>query len=63
MSNHGKYRPRPYEFAGDGVAFIRAADSGEPASILRPIFDSVWQSAGFNGSFNYNKDGKWCPQH
>lgn len=37
--------------------------SGEPASILRPIFDSVWQSAGFNGSFNYNKDGKWCPQH
>jgi len=37
--------------------------SGEPGLILRPIFDSVWQSAGFNGSFNYNKDGKWCPQH
>jgi len=37
--------------------------SGDPAAILRPIFDSVWQSAGLNGSFNYDKDGKWCPQH
>src|SRR5262245_34103631 len=24
--NHGEYRPRPNEFIGDGVAFIRAAD-------------------------------------
>lgn len=35
----------------------------EPATILRPIFDAVWQSAGLAGSANYNKDGKWCPQH
>ncbi|MCE5268433.1 MAG: ATP-binding protein [Planctomycetaceae bacterium] len=35
----------------------------EAATILRPIFDTVWQSAGLTGSSNYNKDGKWCPQH
>ena len=37
--------------------------SSDPGSILRPIFDTVWQSAGFTRSFNYNKEGKWCPQH
>lgn len=35
----------------------------EPATILRPIFDTVWQSVGFAGCFNYNKEGKWAPQH
>jgi len=37
--------------------------SKESATILRPIFDAVWQSAGLTGSFNYNKDGKWSPRH
>lgn len=27
--NHGEYRPRPEDFTGDGVAFIRAADLDE----------------------------------
>ena len=27
--------------------------------ILRPIFDAVWQSAGWPGSPSFNKDGKW----
>lgn len=31
--NHGEYRPRPYEFCDQGVAFIRAADL-ESGSIL-----------------------------
>ena len=39
-------------------------DLGEhPAMILRPIFDTVWQSAGFTKSFNYNDDGEWAPRH
>jgi hypothetical protein len=29
---------------------------------LRPLFDLVWQSAGFEGSFNYNAAGQWEPQ-
>jgi hypothetical protein len=34
----------------------------EPANILRPAFDAVWQAAGWQRSFNYNKDGKWVGQ-
>jgi schlafen family protein len=34
----------------------------EPAIILRPAFDAVWQAAGWQRSFNYNKDGKWVGQ-
>ncbi|MBN2476588.1 MAG: ATP-binding protein [Pirellulales bacterium] len=32
-----------------------------PATVLRPIFDAVWQSAGLERSFNYSEDGKWSP--
>jgi hypothetical protein len=35
----------------------------KPASLLRPLFDTVWQSAGFTRSFNYNDAGKWAPRH
>jgi len=35
--------------------------SGEPASILKPIFDSVWQSAGHLRSRNYDDQGRWAP--
>jgi hypothetical protein len=34
-----------------------------PASILKPIFDMVWQSAGFPHSLNYREDGRWAPDH
>lgn len=27
--------------------------------IMRPIFDAVWNSAGFPGSMNYDDDGRW----
>lgn len=34
--------------------------SDEPAATaLRPLFDLVWQSAGFLRSFNYNEAGDW----
>lgn len=28
---------------------------------MKPVFDLVWQSAGFNGSRNYNTAGEWAP--
>lgn len=28
---------------------------------LRPIFDAVWNAAGWEGSLNYDGDGKWTP--
>ena len=27
--------------------------------ILKPVFDSVWNACGLNGSENYDKDGEW----
>lgn len=29
------------------------------SDILRPVFDAVWQAAGWDCSKNYDKDGKW----
>lgn len=31
----------------------------DPAQALRPIFDAVWNAAGWEGSLNYNEDGTW----
>jgi hypothetical protein len=28
-------------------------------NILKPIFDTVWNACGFNGSSNYDEDGEW----
>ena len=33
-----------------------------PELALKPVFDLVWQAAGFNGSRNYNAAGEWAPQ-
>ena len=35
----------------------------EPASVLQPIFDALWQSAGFERSPNYNATGQWSLRH
>lgn len=29
------------------------------AGVLRPIFDAVWNSCGFERSYNYDNDGNW----
>lgn len=35
-------------------------DYGQPVeTVLKPIFDAAWQSAGWPGSPNYNKEGHW----
>lgn len=33
-----------------------------PELALKPVFDLVWQAAGFSGSQNYNAAGRWAPQ-
>lgn len=33
-----------------------------PEQALRPVFDLVWQSAGLEGSANYNNAGEWAPR-
>jgi hypothetical protein len=35
----------------------------KPDQILRSVFDAIWQAAGWHGSLNYDKDGKWVGQH
>jgi hypothetical protein len=32
---------------------------GDPAEVLRPVFDAVWNAAGWPRSMNYNMAGKW----
>jgi len=33
--------------------------SCDPAEVMKPIFDSVWNAAGLNGSMNYDAARKW----
>lgn len=41
---------------------VLARSDATPAHALRPVFDLVWQAAGFNGSRNYNAAGDWAPR-
>lgn len=34
----------------------------EPQTILKPVFDSVWNACGYKRSFNYSENGEWKPQ-
>jgi hypothetical protein len=33
-----------------------------PEIALKPLFDLVWQAAGYQGSGNYNDEGQWAPR-
>jgi hypothetical protein len=35
--------------------------NGNPFEVLRPLFDSIWQAAGFERSIDYNEKGEWRP--
>jgi hypothetical protein len=35
----------------------------QPATVLRPALDAIWQAAGWRRSFNYNKEGEWVEQY
>ena len=34
----------------------------DPAQVLKPCFDLIWNACGFQGSLNYNEEGKWSPR-
>lgn len=36
--------------------------SDDPATIMHPVFDMVWNAFGFNRSYNYNESGQWVGQ-
>ncbi|CAN0438508.1 unnamed protein product, partial [Phaeothamnion confervicola] len=40
---------------------LAAADVKEEVA-LKPVFDLVWQSAGYAGSANYDESGAWAPR-
>jgi hypothetical protein len=31
----------------------------DPAEVMKPIFDTVWNAAGWKGSMHYDAAGKW----
>jgi hypothetical protein len=40
--------------------FLEHSDD-DPSQVMKPIFDAVWNSAGWQGSKNYDAKGKWTP--
>lgn len=34
----------------------------EAGKIMRPIFDAIWNAAGWGQCCNYNEEGRWSPQ-
>jgi len=34
----------------------------DPAEVLKPCFDLIWNACGYSGSLNYNEEGKWSPR-
>lgn len=43
------------------VPDVELPDKSDVRVELRPLFDLVWQSAGFSGSPHYDSDGNWIP--
>ncbi len=41
---------------------IDQSATANTGQVLRPIFDIVWQAAGFKGSYSYNTEGDWAPR-
>lgn len=41
---------------------VVARSDVSPEQALKPVFDLMWQAAGFVGSRNYNDAGEWAPR-
>ncbi|MCK4130204.1 ATP-binding protein [Ralstonia pseudosolanacearum] len=60
---------RPYAYPETGnfdrdvlaIPDVELPDESDVRVELRPLFDLVWQSAGFAGSPHYDGDGNWVP--
>lgn len=49
------------------VMYINCNQTGQECSegsafALRPIFDQIWNAAGYERYFNYEKDGRYNPK-
>jgi hypothetical protein len=38
------------------------SSSDDVSKVMRPVFDVLWQSAGWQGSMSYDADGNWSPR-
>ena len=34
-------------------------DEAQTATLMRPLFDSIWNACGWERSINYDEQGKW----
>lgn len=41
---------------------VVAPSAVSPEKAMKPVFDLMWQAAGFVGSRNYNNAGEWAPR-
>jgi hypothetical protein len=61
-TEHGRVWMRPHAIDHDLLVLpdVLVEDYAQSAAaVLRPIFDAVWQSAGWPCSPNYNNNGQW----
>lgn len=62
---HDKFRdapPLPAEVKFPSVRIDDYASFDEYRQLLKPMFDAVWNAAGFERSRSYGPDGKWVRQ-
>jgi hypothetical protein len=47
------------ELTGYNASFWRDAASHLCRKVIRPVFDSIWNAAGWPRSMNYDEAGEW----
>lgn len=65
LTDHSEYQDAPHQGRFDRRFILLpstlVADELTPTYALRPLFDVVWQAAGYERSMNYTADGVWIP--
>jgi hypothetical protein len=53
------HRGKPDQFwTKEQIEYAKSYTPNMP-TLLRPVFDAVWNAAGWERSFNYDENGKW----